>query len=47
MILDKLHQPAPALAGYRKFQRMSAGKFSDHEFAARWRSRILEKAALR
>ena len=40
--LDKLHQPKPAIASYRKFLELSNGKFPDQEFNARQRSKTLE-----
>ena len=45
LLLDKLHQPKPALVAYRQFLANSGGKYPDQEFIARQRARVLEKAA--
>ncbi len=47
VVLDKLHQPKPALASYQQFLAESQGKYPDQEFLARHRSIALEKEASR
>ncbi len=42
IVLDKLHQPKPALANYLRFLELSNGKSPDQEFQARQRARLLE-----
>jgi Tfp pilus assembly protein PilF len=42
IVLDKLHQPKPALANYQRFLQLSDGKNPDQEFQARHRAKLLE-----
>jgi tetratricopeptide (TPR) repeat protein len=42
IVLDKLHQPKPALANYQRFLELSDGKNPDQEFQARHRAKLLE-----
>lgn len=43
IILDKLHQPKPALEAYQQFLSLSDGKNPDQEFQARQRVKLLER----
>lgn len=43
IILDKMKQPKPALAAYKRFLELAQNKFPDQEFQARQRVRIIEK----
>jgi tetratricopeptide (TPR) repeat protein len=43
IVLDKIHQPKPALESYQRFLVMSNGQNPDEEFKARQRIKILER----
>jgi tetratricopeptide (TPR) repeat protein len=43
IILDKTHQPKPALEAYRQFLALSEGKNPDQEWQARQRERTLQR----
>jgi tetratricopeptide (TPR) repeat protein len=43
IVLDKIHQPKPALESYQRFLAMSNGQNPDEEFKARQRIKILER----
>jgi tetratricopeptide (TPR) repeat protein len=42
IVLDKLRQPKPALANYKRFLELSTGQNPDQEFQARQRAKILQ-----
>ncbi|MBZ5577433.1 MAG: tetratricopeptide repeat protein [Acidobacteriia bacterium] len=45
IILDKMHQPKPALEAYQQFLALSQGKNPDQEFQARQRVKLLQREA--